>query len=251
MYQIPELRKFPKLFHAFSTKDDGNMANSILGKSADSKKVLKNREKFLNKIGVDIGKCVCMWVVHGHEIIKVPKKSVGVSMNDYKQAVKVDGLMTNKKGIYLFLLVADCLPIILYDPKKEVLSLVHAGWKGVDLEIAGKVVIKMQEEYANNPKEIIAGIGPCAHKESFIKEYPNQKDDIRWEPFLKKINRRKYEVDLLGFIKKHLLDAGVLSTNIHKSSIDTVKDKRFFSHVRECSLPIEKQGRFACVVGLI
>lgn len=250
MYQIPELLKFPNLFHAFSTKTDGNMANSILGKVIDFENVLLNRERFLRKIDVDINKCACMWVTHGDEVIKVPEKSISVSMKDYSRAVKVDGLMTDKKGIYLFLLIADCLPVILYDPKKEVITLVHAGWKGVDLEISAKAVGMMEKTYGCNPKEIIVGIGPCAHKESFIKVDPSQKNDPRWEQYMKNIEGEKYEVDLLGFTKKQLLDAGVRKENVYVSEIDTVKDKRFFSHVREGSLPIVKQGRFACVVGL-
>ena len=256
MYQIPGLLKYPKLFHAFSSKADGNMANSILGKVVDFENVLENRERFLKRINVDIERCVCMWVTHGDEIIKVPKKSVGVSMRDYKKAVKVDGLMTNEKGIHLFLLVADCLPIILYDPKKSVVALIHAGWKGVDLEIARKSVKKLQNAYDSKSEDIIVGIGPCAHKDSFIKEDPSQKNDPRWKPFIDRVRPCQdgrgdvYKVDLLGYTKKQLFDAGIIIDNIHISGIDTVKDKRFFSHVRESSLPLKKQGRFACIVGL-
>ena len=232
------------------------MANSILGKVTDFGNVLQNREKFLQKIGVDINKCVCMWVTHNDEIIEVPRKSVGVSMRDYKRAVKVDGLITDKKGIYLFLLIADCLPVILYDQKIQVITLVHAGWKGVDLEIARKAVEKLQNIYGSKPKDVVVGIGPRAHKESFIKENPAQKDDPRWKDFIDRVwpcqygKRDVYKVDLLGFTKKQLIDAGIPAKNIYVSGVDTVKDKRFFSHVREGNLPIEKQGRFACIVGL-
>jgi len=256
MYQIPELQKNPKLFHAFSMKGDGNMANSILGKVVNFENVLANRKRFLEKIEVDIKKCICMWVTHGDEIIEVPKKSVGISMRDYKRAVKVDGLITDKKGVYLFLLIADCLPLIFYDYKKEVVALVHAGWKGVDLEIAKKAVEKIQKEYGSKPKDIIVGVGPHAHKDSFIKEDPMQKNDPRWKSFIDRVRPcqrgkgRYFNVDLMGFTKKQLLDAGVRKENIYVSDVDTVKDKGYFSHVREKDLPIEKQGRFACVVGM-
>jgi hypothetical protein len=250
MYQIPGLLKYPKLFHAFSTRKDGNMANSILGNVVNFDEVLNNRRKFLANIGVDIDKSLCMWVMHGDEIIKVPEDSIGVSMKDYKKAVKVDGLMTNKKGIYLFVLVADCLPIIFYDPAKEVISLVHAGWKGINLEITKKAVREMIILYGSNPNNIVVGISPYAHKESYIKEDPDQKDDIRWKPFIEEAGENMCKIDLVGFCKKQLIDAGILSGNIYISSVDTVKDKRFFSHVRERKQPIEKQGRFACVVGI-
>lgn len=250
MYQISELRKFPKLFHVFSTKADGNMSNSILGKRVDFKKVLKNREKFFNKINIDIDKCACMWVVHDDGVIRVPEEIVGVSMKEPEKAIKVDGLMTDEKGVYLFLLIADCLPIIFYDPEKGVITLVHAGWKGVYTEIARKAVENIQKEYGSMPRDIIIGIGPYAHKESFIKESPAQKSDPRWNGYINKVGPY-YQVDLLGFTKKQLMETGVLEENIYVSDVDTVKDERFFSHVRECNLPIEQQGRFACVVGII
>jgi polyphenol oxidase len=164
--------------------------------------------------------------------------------------------MTNEKGIYLFLLVADCLPVILYDQKIQVVAMVHAGWKGVDLEIARKAVEKLQNIYGSKPKDVVVGIGPRAHKVSFIKENPAQKDDPRWKDFIDRVRPCQYgkggfyKVDLLGFTKKQLMDAGILQRNIYVSDVDTVKDKRFFSHVREGNLAIEKQGRFACVVGI-
>lgn len=250
MHQIPGLSKFPKLFHSFSTKTDGNMANSILGKVVNFNEVLKNREKFLSGIGADMNKSVCMWVTHGDEIIEAPSEKIGVSMKDYKKAVKVDGMLTNKKGIFLFLLIADCLPIILFDPLNEAIGLIHAGWKGVDLEIVKKAVKIMNKEYGSDSENIIVGIGPCAQKESYVKFDPDQKNDPKWKPFLELVGNDKYKIDLIGLTKKHLIEAGIEAGNIFVSKIDTVSDKRFFSHVREASLPIEKQGRFACVVGL-
>ncbi len=251
MYQIPELKKYPKLFHAFSTKEDGNMANSILGNLSDFKKVMATRERFLSKIGVDINQCVCMWVTHGCEVIEVSEKSVGLSMRNYEKALKVDGLLTNKRGIYLFLLIADCLPIILYDPLKEAIGLIHAGWKGTDLNVSKKAVERMINLYRTNPKDLVVGFGPAARKDSYKKEDPSQKSDPKWSGFIEPIGSNKYKVDFVGLCKKQLIDVGVLEKNIFDSKIDTVKDKCFFSHTRERNLPLRKQGRFACVIGLL
>lgn len=226
------------------------MANAINGVTGDFEKVRKNRKDFFEKISVPMDKTVCMWVTHGNEVIEPPKESIGASMLDYQKAVRVDGLITNKKGLYLFLLIADCLPIIIYDPVKEVVALVHAGWKGVDLEIARIAVEKFRSSYKSNSKDLVVGIGPCARKESFVKENPSQKDDPKWKEYLTKVGDDKYQIGLVGFVKQQLIDAGVKKENIIDSEIDTVQDERFFSHVREHDLPLEKQGRFACVVGL-
>lgn len=295
MYQIPRLLKYKNLFHAFSEISDGNMANAIGGVVYRFSDVIINRKMFLNKAGIDINRSVCMKVIHGDKIVDADPKLAGVSMFDHKKAVKVDGLMTNNKGLYLFLLIADCLPIIIYDPVTEAVGLIHAGWRGVDLEIAKKGVEKFKSKYRSpaergpapqdklwsDPKNLIVAIGPCARKESFIKENPSQLNDPRWKEYITACHpdpelaegegsqrilhgvyteckrsvqndnvRDYYMVDLVGFTKKQLLDAGIKKENIIDCGIDTVKDKRFFSHVRDCNNHISRQGRFACVVGL-
>lgn len=226
------------------------MANSINGVICNFDEVLLNRKRFLKKVGVDINKTVCMRVTHGDEITEADSKTAGVSMTDYRKVVKVDGLITNKKGLYLFLLIADCLPIIIYDPVKKAIALVHAGWKGVDLDIAGKAILQFKSKFKSKPKDLIVGIGPFVHKESFIKEDPFQKNDLRWRDFMVRIKGDMYEVDLVDFAKKQLIESGVLKENIFESGINTAKDGRFFSHVRDGNLPIGQQGRFACIVGL-
>lgn len=250
MYKIPKLKKYKNLFHAFSEKKDGNMASTINGVMTDFDLVLLNRKRFLKKLDVEMNKTVCMWVMHGDEIKAIYKVKKQKSMFDYKMALKVDGLVTNKKGIYLFLLIADCLPIIIYDPVKNAVCLIHAGWKGVDLEISKKAILKMHKLYKSKSEDLIVGIGPCVYKKSFVKENPSQKDDSRWQDFLTNVGENNFQVDLVGFVKKQLIDSGVSENNIFESGINTATDKRFFSHVRDHDLPIKERGRFACVVGL-
>lgn len=284
MFQISELLKYDRLLHIFSQKSDGNMANSINGVVYDFPNVIENRRKFFKRIGVDINKTACIWGVHGDNILEPRKDCIGVSMVDYKKAVKCDGLITDKKGVFLFLLIADCIPLIIFDPVKEAIGLIHAGWRGVDLEIAKKGVGKFKLKYKSKTEDIIVAIGPCAQKESFIKDNPEQLNDPRWRDFITPVEYRYpesstchpefisgsktdkilnqvqhdkcnnfeklYNIDLVGFTKKQLIDAGIKKKNIIDCGIDTVKDKRFFSHVRDCSNHISRQGRFACVVGL-
>ena len=275
MYKTSELRKYPRLFHAFSTKADGNMANVILGRKVDFRKVLKNRKEFLSKIGVDINSCVCMWVMGENGVAEVNRKDFGISMKDYKKAVKIDALITNKKNLYIFLLTADCAPVIIYDPVKRAVGLVHAGWKGVDEEIVNKVIKRLREKYKSKAKDLVIGIGPSARRDSYIKENPSQRNKVEWKGFIKKVMTRKgrhpgfssgsremlkknqhdegegfYKVDFVGLCKKQLVESGIKRKNILDCGIDTIKDSRFFSHYREKGMDIGKQGRFACIVGL-
>lgn len=250
MYQIPQLLKLPKLFHSISTREEGNMANSILGQVINFEGVLKNRKNFLKKVNVPINSCVCMWVL-GEDGVKIAdSRLAGVSMRDYKKAIKIDALITNKKGLYLFLLTADCAPVILYDRVNQVIGLVHVGWKGADLEIIKKVVKSCKNEFNSNPKDLIIGIGPAARKDSFIKESPSQVESPKWKGFIEPVGDNKYKVDFVGLCKSQLVEEGILEKNIFDSQIDTVKDNRFFSHYRDKNSPLNIQGRFVCVVGI-
>ena len=227
------------------------MAGSINEVECDFKKVLQSRRRFLERSGIDMNKTVCMGVTHGFDIVEADPKLAGVSTLDYHKAIKVDGLMTDKKDLYLFLLIADCLPMIIYDPVRRAVALVHAGWKGVDGNIAGKAIEKFMFKFKSKAEDIIVGIGPCARKESFIKENPEQSNDLRWKDFIVHVGDDKYQIDLAGFTTKQLIEGGVGKENIIDCYIDTVRDNRFFSYVREKNLPFGQQGRFACVIGLI
>lgn len=250
MYKIPAISSFKELFCVFSTKDDSNMANTILGKVHDFEKVRNNRRKFLKTNGVDINNSVCMWVQHEDQVIEADEKLKGISMTDYNFTAKVDGLITNKKNFYLFVLVADCIPLILFERKKQAIGLIHISWLGADKEIAVKAVKRLAKKYNSDPEDIVAIFGPCARKDSFIKENPSQVRSEKWKDFLEKVGDKEYKVDIPGLVKRQLTGSGILTKNIIDCGIDTVKDQRFFSHMREKNQPLEKQGRFCCLVGL-
>ena len=64
--------------------------------------------------------------------------------------VEGDGLVTNQRGVCLTIFSGDCIPILLYDPVKEVVAAAHGGWRGTAAGIAYCEVKKMVEEYVQN-----------------------------------------------------------------------------------------------------
>ena len=62
------------------------------------------------------------------------------------------------------MLFADCVPILFYDPRKEVIAAAHAGWRGTFKKVAAEAIMAMKNEFGCEPRDIIAGIGPsiCA-----------------------------------------------------------------------------------------
>lgn len=253
MYQLSKLKNFTSIIHGFSTVDDGNMSFKFGGEN----EVFENRKRFLKNLGIKPGSCVSLMGQHGDKIVVVDKNYAGRGLKDYKQALKdykqalrVDGLITKEKGLYLFMLAADCLPIIFYSPKKEIVGIAHAGWRGADNKIAVKAVKKLEKEFGCIASDLIIAFGPAALGNSYIKGNPSQKSSSDWKPFLEKINGNKYKVDFVGFCKQQLIEVGVKKENLFESTIDTIKDSRFYSHYRDSKVESGDSGRFACVVGL-
>ena len=71
-----------------------------------------------------------------------------------------DGLVTDEPGLGLIVFTADCVPVLLCDPKRRVAAAVHAGWRGTVADIAGRAVEAM-ERLGCDPGSIQAAIGPC------------------------------------------------------------------------------------------
>lgn len=246
MYQIPELKKFPNLNHAFSTRDEGNMSFNW----GEEEIVLKNRERFLSKLGISLNSCIALKIQNKDILVTANLNLTGRGMRDYENAVAADGLIVKEKNLYLFLAVADCAPIILFDSKKEIVALIHAGWESTETKIVIKTVRKLITEFDCNVSDICVAIGPAINKESFKFKNPIQKQLPGWKPFLKDFPGGDTAINLIGYNKKQLEDIGVISRNIFISDINTAKDSNFFSHYRDSRRDPENEGRFACVVGL-
>lgn len=246
MYQIPELEKFPGLVHALSTKEEGNMS-FIWGLKND---VLKNREKFLAQLQISLDACIAFKIQDKDLLVSVDSTFAGKGMKSHKNTLVADGLITKEKNLYLFLLIADCLPIIFFDTRQKIVGLVHAGWKSTEEKIAFKTVKKMETDLGCNTDDIFVAIGPSIHKHSFRFRDPIQKQLKGWEPFLKDLPSGQTAIDIIGYNKKQLENAGIISQNIFISPIDTGQDPNFFSHYRDSRDSPENEGRFACIAGL-
>ncbi len=77
------------------------------------------------------------------------------------QYQKADIMLTDNPQVTLFMRFADCTPILLHDPKKQIVGIVHSGWLGTVRGAVRAAVSAMQEHYASNPMDILAAIGPA------------------------------------------------------------------------------------------
>lgn len=71
-----------------------------------------------------------------------------------------DALITDRAGLALGVIMADCVPVLLYDPEHHALGLLHAGWQGTVARLASTTVRAMTERFGSDPAALVAAIGP-------------------------------------------------------------------------------------------
>lgn len=172
-----------------------------------------------------------------------------VSDEDY------DAYIVNEQNIATIITTADCNPIIIYDPVKNVVANIHSGWKGTTKKIAIKTCEKMINEFGSNASDLIVCIGPSIRKCCFSSEensfkkiftdiWSNEKDYIYYEK-----NSKRFHIDLIYLIKKDLEKLGV--KNIIVSDICTVcNSDDFFSYRVATKNKQNSYGLMATIVTL-
>lgn len=248
MYQLPRLKTISGLIHGFSEVADGNMSF----RRGERQEALMNRGRFLNKLAIKPDKCVAMSLEHSVAIASVDSSFCGRGMSGPDDAVEADCLMTKSKNAFLFLLTGDCLPIIFYDPVKELIALAHLSRINTPLMFSRKIAEQF-EKGGSRTENIIVGIGPGVRKGSYTFAGEELEKRIsghnEWKDFLVYAPNGKTGIDLVGYNVKQLVSCGVAEKNIEIGDTDSIADKRFFSHYRSR----ESGGadhRMATVVGM-
>ena len=144
---VPELADEPGLIHGFSTLALGSVG---LKHAPDRAPVQASRQAFATVLGLDGAALTSIGSVHGAEVARVDEPVEAVD--------DVDALVTDRKDVALFATYADCYPIVLWDPEKRVVGLVHAGWRGTRAGVAAAAATFMHAEYGC--RFVRAGIGP-------------------------------------------------------------------------------------------
>ena len=129
--------------------------------------VRENRRRAAAALGADRADFVFAAQVHGSraEVVSVADRGRG-TLAAGDAAGPADALVTATPGTVLAILVADCVPIILYDPAAHVLACVHAGWRGTVARTARSALAAMRS-LGTRPRDVIAGIGPSVAAGSY------------------------------------------------------------------------------------
>ncbi len=207
----------------------------------DLSAVEENHRLIFEALGISKEQVVTARQVHGLGVAVVDEGNKGKVIPD------TDGLLTATSGLFLMLRFADCVPVVLYDPKRNAVGLLHAGWKGSIMGIAFRAVKLMQEAFGSRPEEVLAGIGPsigpCCYE---IGEDVAELAHEFWpKPPIFHTPQGKMHLDLWELNRQWLLEAGVKKVEV--AGICTrCRNEEFFSHRASGGLT----GRFAAIVGL-
>ncbi len=253
IWRFEHFSKFSSVLHYISGREggvsDGNFDSLNLGYSVsdDRRNVEENRQRLANALQITPGDFLFPWQTHNDNIKVIfnPEEK-----ND--NLADTDGIITNLPGICISVLTADCVPLIFYDPLKQVIGVVHSGWRGTVKGIAAKMIQTFISEFNSKASDILVGIGPSIGPDV----YEVGKDVIEGvkntfgkasEFILKETKKDKAYLNLWKANRFLLEQAGVLPENIEKAYICTYTDHEYFFSARRLG---KDCGRFGAGIML-
>lgn len=225
-----------------------NLGLHVGDESAD---VLENRRRAAEALGADPSDFVFCNQAHSREVRIVAAADRGRGAWSLDDAIgNADALVTADPGTVLVVMVADCVPIVLYDPTAQVLACVHAGWRGTVFRVVDAALEAMATLGAQ-PENIIAGLGPAISPDGYqvgdeVADAARGSFGARVEHVIRPDGTGKWLFDLWAANLVILNEAGVAAERTNVARIPTGADTgHFFSDraVRPC-------GRFAAIARL-
>ena len=251
MFYSKKFKKFKNINHCFFSKKNGYSKgiyyslNCGIGSEDNKKNVLKNLNLVSKKMKIHLKNLKLMHQTHSNKIIIINKR------NKNLKKFKSDAIITGIKGLALGVVTADCVPIILYDKKNELIGCIHAGWKGAFSGVIENTLKKFKKINFNN--QIFASIGPCIGEKSYEVDLIFYKKFILKSKrnavyFLKKKNNKK-SFNLRKYVNDKLIK---LNVKVDHVKHDTFKEKsKFFSFRRSQKLQEKDYGRGISVISLL
>ena len=287
--EAPALARLNWLVHGFSTRPGGtsevkatrdgrNTSEAVLNLGFTDwdthERVRDNREKFFRSIAAGKMRVVALRQIHSDIVHVVDLGSPKTKLRE--EAPQGDALITREPGLLLVVQTADCVPILLADPKRHAIAAIHSGWRGTVRRIAAKALGRMQLEFGTKPEDVIAALGPGIGQScyevgtevaaEFHAQFPNARDwfegpfdqladsdnDPNWLPWLtmKPPGHAppppRVHLDLIAANRAILEEAGIPQRNISSSGFCTAcRCDLFFSFRKE-----RTTGRMIAAIGI-
>ncbi len=231
------------LNHAITTRQGGVSRpphqSLNLARSGDDhpEAVAENRRRLERALSP--GRLVFSRQIHGNDVatIRTPAEAV-----EFPVIATADAMVTDRPGLLLTVLVADCQAVMMFDPQRRVVANVHSGWRGSIANVIGATVAVMQQAFGCRPADILAGVGPslgpcCAEFTNYRREIPRSLWSYRVSA---------HHFDFWKLSHDQLTAAGLSGDRIVLGRICTrCHPERFFSYRAGA-----RTGRFAAAIGM-
>lgn len=251
------LGRIPNLVHFITTRKGGvslppyDKLNLGLHTDDNPDHVLANRVALAERTGIPLAQFLYASQVHSGDVKIVDSEAIETGVLSHNP--RTDATITALPGICLMVMVADCVPVILFDPEKRVSAVIHAGWRGTVHQITSNTIRTMVEHFGCIPADILAGIGPsigpcCYEVGEDVKDFVKQSFGTTDGYLIQKKQNSKPHFDLWYANHKQLTDHGVKPGNIETSELCTLCHSDIFFSSRASG---GITGRFAAGICII
>jgi polyphenol oxidase len=236
--------------HGFMTRRGGVSSGTVSGLNCgygsddDRTLVAENRRLAVEAVlpGADL---VGVYQVHGSDAL------VAGEWDDQHRPA-ADALVTDRPGVLLGIVTADCAPVLLADREAGVVGAAHAGWRGAMAGITDSVIARMEALGARRER-IAAAVGPCIAARNYEIGAAMADDlvtiDANNERFIAVGPRGTPHFDLEAYVVARIADAGIAS--VEALGLDTYADEdRFYSFRRATHRGEPTYGRQLSLIGV-
>ncbi|WP_308587756.1 peptidoglycan editing factor PgeF [uncultured Parabacteroides sp.] len=252
MLQFSGLSGECNISHFITTRhggvSEGNYASmnpgEYSGDNPDS--VRMNRQLLLDAIGISPERIFVPYQVHEADIGCINADFLSLTTVRQKEEMNgKDALVTDMPGVCIAVSTADCVPVLVYAPDKNVVAAIHAGWRGTVKQIVAKTIGYMVAHYGCEPSCMLAGIAPSICKDSFevgdevVAAFQATGGDMN-RIMERNIQTGKAHIDLWEANRIQLLQSGLRSEHIEISGICTFQHHNDFFSARRLGV---KSGR--------
>ena len=236
----------PGLIHGFTSREGGvsegflSSLNLSFTRGDKEENVRENFRRLGETIGLSPDRFVLTDQTHTANIRLVTEEDAGKGVTRPLDYHDVDGLITDQPGLVLSVFVADCLPVLLFDPGHRAIAALHSGWRGTIGRISGKALTLMGENFHSDPGDVRAVIGPsiCPNCYEVSQELADRFSKEFRSPLILRPGRimedgsgRHFYLNLWEAVRETLLDAGVEENHIDILGLCTMEHADWlFSH---------------------
>lgn len=253
MLQFDGLAEDCNIFHFITTRQggvsEGNYTSFNLGAYCGDNPahVQENRKRLCNALHITSAALFIPHQTHGTTIRIINDAFLSASSIQQAEALEgVDALITAIPDVCIAVTTADCVPILLYAPDRQIVAVIHAGWRGSAKRITAQTVRTMIRIFGVDPAQVFAGIGPSISLQAFEVGYEVAEvflTDASYNASICHNNPAsgKPHIDLVEVNRQQLLESGLTPEHIELSGICTHSQNKDFYSARQLGI---HSGRF-------